>query len=185
MGNELVDERAWQAALEGSIFERPLSPRNFKSLALPALLRAWQAKWDSADTGTFTHSIFPEGQKGGEKVCLHCVKCFIWILLCSFASYGRFRFVEDLMCLLWSHMLHDNNVWAVSCILCKLVSLSVYCYKIVAKDCTSFLYGYSISLVLIDLQYLTQKAMTQYIPDSIIWYVFSISHQHDHILLIY
>jgi hypothetical protein len=49
VGNELVDERARQAALEGSIFDRLLSSSNFQSLDIPALMRAWQAKWDSAD----------------------------------------------------------------------------------------------------------------------------------------
>jgi hypothetical protein len=44
MENELVDEQARQAALEGSIFDRPLSSSDFQSLARPALMRAWQAK---------------------------------------------------------------------------------------------------------------------------------------------
>jgi hypothetical protein len=58
IGNELVDERARKAVLEGSNFDRPLSSRDFQSLARTALMRAWQAKWDSADTGRFAHSIF-------------------------------------------------------------------------------------------------------------------------------
>jgi hypothetical protein len=29
---------------------------------------------------------------------MHCVKDFIWTLLCSIASFGRFGIVEDLMC---------------------------------------------------------------------------------------
>jgi hypothetical protein len=41
VGNELVDERVKQAALEGSIFDRPLSSSDFQSLARPALMRAW------------------------------------------------------------------------------------------------------------------------------------------------
>jgi hypothetical protein len=41
VGNELVDERAQQVALEGSIFDRPLSLSDFQSLARPALMRAW------------------------------------------------------------------------------------------------------------------------------------------------
>jgi hypothetical protein len=45
-------------ALEGSIFERPLSTSDFQSLARLTLMRAFQAKWDSADTGRFAHSIF-------------------------------------------------------------------------------------------------------------------------------
>jgi hypothetical protein len=58
--NELVDERAQQVALRGSIFERPLSPSDFQSLARPALMRAWQAKWESADSGRFAHFIFQD-----------------------------------------------------------------------------------------------------------------------------
>jgi hypothetical protein len=60
VGNELVDERARQVALEGSIFDRSLSSNDFQSVARPALMRAWQAKWDSADNGRFAHSIFPD-----------------------------------------------------------------------------------------------------------------------------
>jgi hypothetical protein len=58
VSRELVDERARQAALEGSIFDRSLSSGDFQSLARPAFKRAWQAKWDSVDTGRFAHSIF-------------------------------------------------------------------------------------------------------------------------------
>jgi hypothetical protein len=47
--------RARQAVLEGSIFDRPLSPSDFQS---PALMRAWHAKWTSADTERFTFSFF-------------------------------------------------------------------------------------------------------------------------------
>jgi hypothetical protein len=39
MGRELVNERAQQAALKGSTFERPLSLSDFQSLARPALMR--------------------------------------------------------------------------------------------------------------------------------------------------
>jgi hypothetical protein len=68
VGNKLVDERA---TLAGFIFDRPLSSNDFQSLARLALMRAWQAKWDSANTGRLAHSIFPnvtlrpwfEGQK--------------------------------------------------------------------------------------------------------------------------
>jgi hypothetical protein len=47
-GNELVDERARHAALNGAVFDRPLSPVNFQDTA------------DTADTGIFTHSILPK-----------------------------------------------------------------------------------------------------------------------------
>jgi hypothetical protein len=85
VGNKLVDEWAQQQAeLEGSIFDRPLSSSDFQSLARPALMRGWQAKRDSADIGWFALSCSPKEE---EKVCMHCVKGFIWTLLCSFASW--------------------------------------------------------------------------------------------------
>jgi hypothetical protein len=103
--NELVYERAQQAALEGSIFDRPLSPSDFQSLTRPAFMRAWQTKWDSADTGRFAHSIFPdvaprpwfEGQKQGRSFV--CTVSRVLSGLCSIRSHlGRFRIVEDVMC---------------------------------------------------------------------------------------
>jgi hypothetical protein len=60
MGNELVDDWARETALEGTIFYRPLSSSDFQSLARPALMRAWQAKLNFADTGRFANSIFPD-----------------------------------------------------------------------------------------------------------------------------
>jgi hypothetical protein len=72
VGNELVDGEARYVALNGSIFDRPLSPCDFQSLARPVLLREWQKKWDLADTGRYAHYVLPkvslrpwfEGQKG-------------------------------------------------------------------------------------------------------------------------
>jgi hypothetical protein len=58
LGNELVDAWARQVALESSIFDRPLFLTDFQSLARPTLMRARQAKWDSADTVRFAHFIF-------------------------------------------------------------------------------------------------------------------------------
>jgi hypothetical protein len=57
VGNELLDGEARYASLNGSIFDRPLSPCDFHSLARPVLLRKWQRTWDLADTGRFAHSI--------------------------------------------------------------------------------------------------------------------------------
>jgi hypothetical protein len=89
MGNELVDERARQAALEGFIFDRPLSSGDFQILSRPVLMRAWQAKWDSADTGRFAHSIFPdvtlrpwfEGQKEERSLYALCQGFYLDIAL--------------------------------------------------------------------------------------------------------
>jgi hypothetical protein len=57
-GNEIVDERARHAALNGVVFDEPLPPMDFQGFARSILLREWQGKWDAADTGRF-HT--PEG----------------------------------------------------------------------------------------------------------------------------
>jgi hypothetical protein len=58
-GNEIVDEWARHAALNGAIFKGPLPPVDFQGLTISALLREWQGMWDAADTGRFAHSILP------------------------------------------------------------------------------------------------------------------------------
>jgi hypothetical protein len=67
-------------------------------------MRAWQAKWDSAYTGRFAYSIFPdvtlrpwfEGQK--EERRLVCTVSRVLSGHCSGRSHlGRFQIVEDLM----------------------------------------------------------------------------------------
>jgi hypothetical protein len=60
VGNDLVDREARNASLNGSIFDRPLLPSDFRSLETPVLLREWQKKWDLADTGRFAQSILPK-----------------------------------------------------------------------------------------------------------------------------
>jgi hypothetical protein len=104
VGNELVDDRARQVALEGTIFDSPLSSNDFQSSARPALMRAWQAKWNSTDTGELTHSIFPdvilwpwfEGQN--EERRFVCTVSRVLSGHCSVRSHlGRFRIDEDLM----------------------------------------------------------------------------------------
>jgi hypothetical protein len=70
---KLGDGEARYASFNDSIFDRPLSPCDFQSLARPVLLREWQKKGDLADTGRFAHSILPKvslrpwfkGQKEG------------------------------------------------------------------------------------------------------------------------
>jgi hypothetical protein len=68
-------------------------------------MRAWQAKWDSADTGRFTHSIFPdvtfrpyfEDQKDERNFA--CTVSRVLSGHCFVRSHlGRFQIVEDLMC---------------------------------------------------------------------------------------
>jgi hypothetical protein len=60
--NEPVDGEARYASLNGSIFDRRLSPCDFQSLARPVLLRKWQKQWDLTDIGhgQFAHSILPK-----------------------------------------------------------------------------------------------------------------------------
>jgi hypothetical protein len=55
--NQLVDERTRHA--EWCFFDRPFPPVDFHGLARSALLREWQGKWDTADTGRLAHSILP------------------------------------------------------------------------------------------------------------------------------
>jgi hypothetical protein len=59
-GNEIVDERARHAALNGAVFERPLPPVDIQGLTRSVLLRECQGKWDAADTDRFTNSILPK-----------------------------------------------------------------------------------------------------------------------------
>jgi hypothetical protein len=94
------NDRARQATLEGTIFDRPLSLSDFQRL-----MRAWQAKWDSADTGRFAHSICPdvtlrrwfEGQKEERRVV--CTMSRVLSGHYSVRSHlGIFRIFEDLKC---------------------------------------------------------------------------------------
>jgi hypothetical protein len=52
VGNELVDEQARHAALEGSIFDITIFSSDFQNLASPALIRAV--------SGRFAHYIFAD-----------------------------------------------------------------------------------------------------------------------------
>jgi hypothetical protein len=108
------------SALEGSIFDRPLSPSNFQSLVRPELMREWQEKWDSMDTeGRFVHSIFPdvtlrplfEGQK--EERRFVCTVSRVLSGHCSVRSHlGRFRTVEDLTCVCaGDYETRDHLIW--------------------------------------------------------------------------
>jgi hypothetical protein len=94
--------------LEGSIFDRPLSSSDFQRLARPALIRAWQTKWDSANSYRFVHFIFLdvtllpwfEGQK--EERRFVCTVSRVLSGNCSVRSHlGRFRIFEDLDHLIW------------------------------------------------------------------------------------
>jgi hypothetical protein len=58
-GNEILEERARRAALNGAVFEIPLPSMDFQGLARFVLLKEWQGKWDAADTGRFAPSILP------------------------------------------------------------------------------------------------------------------------------
>jgi hypothetical protein len=56
-GNEIMDELARHAALNGAFFDGPLPRVVFQSLARSFLLKEWQGKWDAADNGRFAHFI--------------------------------------------------------------------------------------------------------------------------------
>jgi hypothetical protein len=90
--NEIVNKRARHKALNGAVFDRPLSPVDFQGLVRSILLRQWQGKWDAANTGRFANSILPkvslrpwfEGQMSG-----HCA---------ARSHLSRFRIVEEAIC---------------------------------------------------------------------------------------
>jgi hypothetical protein len=82
-GNEIVDKRVRHAALNGAVFERPLPPVDFQSLAKSVLLR----EWDAADTAEIRSLHTPESfldlgltVKGGQEICFHCVENNVWLL---------------------------------------------------------------------------------------------------------
>jgi hypothetical protein len=84
----------------------------------PALMRAWQAKWDSVVTGRFAHSIFPdvtlrpwfEGQK--EQRSFVCTVSRVLSEHCSVRSHlGRFQIVEDLMCVCVQVVMRQWSTW--------------------------------------------------------------------------
>jgi hypothetical protein len=92
-------------SLNGSIFDRPLTPCDFQSLARPVLLRKWQRKWDLADTGRFAHYILPKvslrpwfkGQKK-ERSFVTSVSRIITGHSSARSHLDGFRIVEDLIC---------------------------------------------------------------------------------------
>jgi hypothetical protein len=59
-GNELMDERARHATLNGAVFDRPFPPVDFQGLARSVLLREWQGKWDAEDNVRFAHFLLPK-----------------------------------------------------------------------------------------------------------------------------
>jgi hypothetical protein len=99
--NEIVDERARHAALNGAFFKRPPSPVDFQGLARSVLLRNWQGKWD---TGRLAHSILPkvilrpwfEGKREDRKF----VSTVSRIMSGTARSHlSRFRIVEEVICI--------------------------------------------------------------------------------------
>jgi hypothetical protein len=94
----------------------PSSTDNFQSLDIPALMRAWQAKWDSAYTGGFTHSIFPDvtlrlwfGSQKEERSFV-CTVSRVLSGHCSVRSHlDTFRIDEDLMCVCVQVIIIDSG----------------------------------------------------------------------------
>jgi hypothetical protein len=94
VGNELFDKRTGGIRRTGGISRLHLRQTIIHSLARPTLMRAWQEKWESTDTGRFAHFfcrcdtlVLIRRPKEGKMLCLHCVKGFTWTLLCSIALW--------------------------------------------------------------------------------------------------
>jgi hypothetical protein len=89
--------------LNGTVFDRPLSPVDFQGLARSVLLREWQGKKDAGNTGRFVQYILPkvslqlwfEDQREGRKF----VSTVSSIMSGAARSQlSRFRTVEEPMC---------------------------------------------------------------------------------------
>jgi hypothetical protein len=108
-GNEIVDEQARNAALNG----------DFQGLARSVLLRDWQGKWAAADTRRFAHSILPkvslrpwfEGQREDRKFVSTVSR--IMSGHCTARSHlNRFRIVEGAACIcLKEYETVDHFIW--------------------------------------------------------------------------
>jgi hypothetical protein len=105
--------------MNGFIFDRPLLPCDFQSLARPVLLRDWQKKWDLAGTGRFAHSILPrlslrlwfEGQKK-ERSFVTSVSRIMSGHSSVRLHLDRFGVVEGTMCVcLKDYEIVDHLVW--------------------------------------------------------------------------
>jgi hypothetical protein len=104
-GNEIVDEQARHAALNGAVFDRKHPPVDIQGLVRSVLPREWQGKWDAADTGRFTHFILPrvslrlwfEGQREYKKFV-----STVWRIIsghCAARSHlSRYRIFQEAMC---------------------------------------------------------------------------------------
>jgi hypothetical protein len=58
-GNERADFEAIQATLGNMVYNAQSVARDFLPVAKQRMLDEWQKSWDVAETGRFSHSIFP------------------------------------------------------------------------------------------------------------------------------
>jgi ribonuclease HI len=59
-GNEVADEMAKHASINGTLSDEPPLPNDFKKITKHHILQKWKTKWKNSDTGRLTHSIFPD-----------------------------------------------------------------------------------------------------------------------------
>jgi hypothetical protein len=102
-GHEIVEERERHAALNGTVFDRPLSPVDFQGLARSVLLTEWQGKWNDADA----HSILSKVSLG-----LRFKGRTGNLFPLSRSHLSRFRIVEEAMFVcLKDYETVDHSVW--------------------------------------------------------------------------
>jgi uncharacterized protein YmfQ (DUF2313 family) len=58
-GNERADFEARQATLSNMVYNAQSVAQDFLPVANQRMLDEWQKSWDVAETGMFSHSIFP------------------------------------------------------------------------------------------------------------------------------
>jgi ribonuclease HI len=59
-GNEIADEMAKNATINGTTSTQPPIPNDFRKLTKHHMMQKWTNKWKNCDTGRLTHSIFQE-----------------------------------------------------------------------------------------------------------------------------
>jgi uncharacterized protein YmfQ (DUF2313 family) len=81
-GNERADFEARQATLGNMVYNAQSVARDFLPVAKQGMLDEWQRSWNVAETGRFSHFIFPRVSfmEDGEKTYNDCLEDYLGAL---------------------------------------------------------------------------------------------------------
>jgi hypothetical protein len=86
-GNERADFEARQATLGNMVYDARSVAQDFLPVTKQRMLDEWQKSWYVAETGKFSHSIFPRvsltmvwGMEGGKKTYNDCLEDYLGAL---------------------------------------------------------------------------------------------------------